>query len=63
VATSRWLGREPSEVILAALSRAARRVQRKEALAREVASLGADEEDRREMLGLAAFTESLRARG
>jgi hypothetical protein len=52
-----------SEAIRGAIVDSARRLRRREALAAEVAALEADEDDRREMLDVAAFMESMRAPG
>jgi hypothetical protein len=52
-----------SEAIRRAILDSAMRLQRKAALAAEVAALEADEDDRREMLEVAAFMESMRAAG
>ena len=52
-----------SEAIRRALLDSASRLQRRSALAAEAASLDADEHDRREMLEVAAFMESMRAPG
>jgi hypothetical protein len=54
-------GLSRSEAIRRALVESARRVERRQALAAEVAELEADEDDRREMLEVAAMMESLRA--
>ena len=50
-----------SDAIRSSLIESARRVRRSEALAREVASLEADEADRAVMLEVAGLMESLRA--
>ena len=50
-----------SEVIRRALIDSASRLRRPADLAAEVAALEADEADRREMLEVAAFMESMRA--
>ena len=52
-----------SEAIRGAIVDSARRLRGRAALAAEVAALEADEEDRREMLEVAAFMESMRAKG
>jgi len=52
-----------SEAIRGAIVDSARRLRRRAALAAEVAALEADEDDRREMLEVAAFMESMRASG
>jgi len=52
-----------SEAIRGAIVDSARRLRRRDALAAEVAALEADEDDRREMLEVAAFMESMRAPG
>jgi Arc/MetJ-type ribon-helix-helix transcriptional regulator len=54
-------GKTRSEAIRAALVHAASRLSDKEALAREVAALEADEQDRTEMLAVAELMERLRA--
>jgi Arc/MetJ-type ribon-helix-helix transcriptional regulator len=54
-------GMSRSEAIRRALVEAAARLEDREELAREVAVLEADEEDRDEMLAVAEFMESLRA--
>lgn len=56
-------GLSRSEAIRRAILDSAARMQRREALAGEVAALEADEVDRREMLEVAALMESLRAPG
>ena len=56
-------GMTRSEAIRAALVVAASRLRDKEALAAEVATLEADEDDRAEMLAVADLMESLRASG
>ena len=56
-------GRSRSEAIREAILRAAAQVRRRQVLREEVAALEADEDDRREMLEIAAFMESLRAEG
>lgn len=56
-------GMTRSEAIRAALVEAAARRHDKRALAEEVASLEADEDDRVEMLAVAVIMESLRAPG
>jgi Arc/MetJ-type ribon-helix-helix transcriptional regulator len=50
-----------SEAIRRAILDSASRLRRKAALAAEVAELEADEDDRREMLEVATFMESMRA--
>lgn len=50
-----------SEAIRHAILDSASRLRRASALAAEVAALEADEDDRREMLDVAAFMESMRA--
>ncbi len=50
-----------SEAVRRAILDSASRLRRRDALAAEVAALEADEEDRREMLEVAAFMESMRA--
>lgn len=50
-----------SEAIRKALVESARRAERRQALAAEVAALEANEADRREMLAVADMMESLRA--
>jgi Arc/MetJ-type ribon-helix-helix transcriptional regulator len=52
-----------SEAIRKALVELADRLRKRKALAEEVAALEADEDDRREMLEVAALMESLRAPG
>jgi Ribbon-helix-helix protein, copG family len=52
-----------SEAIRRAILDSASRLRRRGALAAEVATLEADEDDRREMLEVAAFMESMRAPG
>ena len=52
-----------SEAIRRAILESAARLQRRVALAAEVAALEADEDDRREMLEVAALMESMRAPG
>ncbi|HZJ49743.1 MAG TPA: hypothetical protein VFF07_02575 [Actinomycetota bacterium] len=49
-----------SEAVRRALVESARRVERRKALATEVAALESDEDDRQEMLEVAALMESLR---
>ncbi len=56
-------GLSRSDAIRSALVRSAQQVRRREALRHEIATLEADEEDRREMLDVAAFMEQLRAEG
>ncbi len=52
-----------SEAIRRAILDSAARLQRRAALAAEVAALEADEDDRREMLDVAAMMENMRAAG
>lgn len=52
-----------SEAIRRAILDSAGRLQRRAALAAEVAALEADQDDRREMLEVAEFMESMRAAG
>lgn len=54
-------GLSRSEAIRRAIIDSAARLQRRKALAQEVAALEADESDRQEMLAVAAVMESLRA--
>lgn len=54
-------GASRSEAIRRAIIDSAARLQRRQALAQEVAVLEADESDRQEMLEVAAVMESLRA--
>ncbi len=56
-------GMSRSEAIRRAILDSAGRLQTRAALAAEVAALEADEQDRREMIELAAFMESMRAPG
>ena len=56
-------GMTRSEAIRRALIEAASRLRDKKALAAEVASLEADEDDRAEMLDVAVLMESLHASG
>jgi len=56
-------GLSRSEAIRRAILDSAARMQRRAALAAEVAALEADEEDRREMLEVAAVMEIMRAAG
>lgn len=56
-------GLSRSEAIRRAILDSAGRLRTRAALAAEVAALEADEQDRREMIGLAAFMESMRAPG
>jgi Arc/MetJ-type ribon-helix-helix transcriptional regulator len=56
-------GLSRSEVIRRAILDSAARLQRRAALAAEVAALEADEDDRREMLEVAAVMEIMRAAG
>jgi hypothetical protein len=56
-------GLSRSEAIRRAILDSAAQLQRKSALAAEVAALEADEDDRHEMLDVAALMESMRAAG
>lgn len=56
-------GMSRSEAIRRAILDSAGHLRKRAALAAEVASLEADEDDRREMSELAAFMESMRAPG
>ena len=56
-------GLSRSEAIRRAILDSAARLQRRAALAAEVAALEADENDRREMLEVAAVMENMRAAG
>ncbi len=56
-------GLSRSEAIRKAILDSAARLQRRDVLAAEVAALEADEDDRREMLEVADFMESMRAAG
>jgi Arc/MetJ-type ribon-helix-helix transcriptional regulator len=56
-------GLSRSEAIRRAILDSAGRLRRRAALAAEVAVLEADEDDRREMLEVAEFMESMRAAG
>jgi Arc/MetJ-type ribon-helix-helix transcriptional regulator len=56
-------GLSRSEAIRRAILDSAGRLRRRAALAAEVAALEADEDDRREMLEVAEFMESMRATG
>ncbi len=56
-------GLSRSEAIRTALVKSAQQERRRDALRLEMAALEADEEDRREMLEVAEFMESLRAEG
>jgi Arc/MetJ-type ribon-helix-helix transcriptional regulator len=56
-------GMSRSEAIRRAILDSAARMQRRKALADEVAALETDEADRQEMLEVAALMESLRAPG
>jgi Arc/MetJ-type ribon-helix-helix transcriptional regulator len=56
-------GLSRSEAIRRAILDSAARLQRRAALAAEVATLEADEDDRREMLEVAAVMEIMRAAG
>jgi Arc/MetJ-type ribon-helix-helix transcriptional regulator len=56
-------GLSRSEAIRRAILDSAGRLRRRAALAAEVAALEADEGDRREMLEVASFMESMRAEG
>jgi len=57
------MGVSRSEAIRRAILDSASRLRRRAALAAEVAALEADDDDRREMLEVAAFMESMRAAG
>jgi Arc/MetJ-type ribon-helix-helix transcriptional regulator len=52
-----------SEAIRRAILDSARRMRQRAVLAAEVAALEADDDDRREMLDVASFMESMRAPG
>ena len=54
-------GLSRSEAIRKAILESAARLRRRDALTAEVAALEADEDDRREMLEVADFMESMRA--
>ena len=54
-------GLSRSEAVRRAILDSASRLRRRSELAAEVAALEADDEDRREMLEVAAFMESMRA--
>jgi Arc/MetJ-type ribon-helix-helix transcriptional regulator len=54
-------GLSRSEAIRRAILESASRLRRRAALAAEVAELETDEDDKREMLEVAAFMESMRA--
>jgi predicted transcriptional regulator len=56
-------GLSRSEAIRKAILDSAARLRRRAVLAAEVAALEADEDDRREMLEVADFMESMRAAG
>jgi Arc/MetJ-type ribon-helix-helix transcriptional regulator len=56
-------GLSRSEAIRTALVKSAQQERRREVLRQEMAALEADEEDRREMLEVAEFMETLRAEG
>ena len=56
-------GLSRSEAIRRAILDSTGRLRRRAALAAEVAALEADEDDRREMLEVAEFMESMRAAG
>ena len=56
-------GLSRSEAIREAILMSAAALRRKDALREEMAALEADEDDRREMLDVAALMESLRAEG
>ena len=56
-------GLSRSEAIREAILMSAAALRRKKALREEMAALEADEDDRREMLDVAALMESLRAQG
>jgi predicted transcriptional regulator len=57
------IGISRSEAVRRAILDSASRLRRRAALAAEVAALEADDADRREMLEVAAFMESMRAPG
>lgn len=52
-----------SEAVRRAILDSAGRLRKRSALAAEVAALEADDDDKREMLEVAAFMESMRAAG
>jgi Arc/MetJ-type ribon-helix-helix transcriptional regulator len=54
-------GLSRSEAVRAALVKSAQQARRREALRQEMAVLEADDDDRKEMLEVAEFMESLRA--
>ena len=56
-------GLNRSEAIRMALVESARRLQRRQEIAAEVAALEANEADRQEMLEVASLMENLRAQG
>jgi len=56
-------GLSRSEAIRTALVKSAQQQRRRETLRQEMAALEEDENDRREMLDVAEFMESLRAEG
>jgi Arc/MetJ-type ribon-helix-helix transcriptional regulator len=56
-------GLSRSEAIREAIVKSAHQARRRQALREEMAALEADEDDRREMLEVAAFMELLRAEG
>jgi antitoxin component of RelBE/YafQ-DinJ toxin-antitoxin module len=56
-------GLSTSEAIRSSLIESVRKLRRSGELAKEVAALEADEEDRTEMLAVAAMMESMRAAG
>jgi Arc/MetJ-type ribon-helix-helix transcriptional regulator len=56
-------GLSRSEAIRRAIRESASRLRRRAALAAEVEALDADDDDRNEMLEIAAFMESMRAPG
>ena len=56
-------GLSRSEAIRRAILDSAERLRRRAAIAAEAAALEADEDDRREMLEIADFMESMRAAG
>jgi hypothetical protein len=56
-------GLSRSDAIRKAILDSASRLRRRAAVAAEVAALDADEDDRREMLEVADFMESMRAAG
>lgn len=56
-------GMSRSEALRWALRAGAERLRRKEAIYQEALSVASDQQDREEMLEIAAFMESLRAEG